>query len=247
MAWILGAFLLVSALVVFFQWQAAQKSDHPEEPVKDDGGIRTRRLRKDNISKEVEVAWEASDLIEIQPGAWAPEEEFQESKDKLSHTALEQRPEEYCLPGSYGENRLVLMARDPNWIYAYWEVTHERYQETLRKHLAQWGLSSPVLRLYDMTPDYPGARQVDYYLNDYADNWYLHMPRPRHTFIAEYGRIFPDTFVPVLRSNTVTLPPGDISDQFALEWAPLDWQLHYGRFVRETGTSSFGVWRKDLK
>lgn len=71
-AWILGAFLLVSALVVFFQWQAAQKSDHPEEPVEDDGGLRTRRLRKDNISKEVEVAWEASDLIEIQPGAWAP-------------------------------------------------------------------------------------------------------------------------------------------------------------------------------
>lgn len=255
MAWILGAFLLVSALVVFFQWQAAQKSDHPEEPVEDDGGLRTRRLRKDNISKEVEVAWEASDLIEIQPGAWAPEEEFRDSsqdsspdsKERPSLAAPENQPEEYCLPGSYGKDRLVLMARDPNWIYAYWEVTHERYQETLRKHLTEWGLSCPILRLYDMTPDFPGPCQVDYYLNDYADNWYLHMPRPRHTFVAEYGRIFPDKFVPVLRSNAVTLPPGDVSDEFALEWAPLDWQLHYGRFARETGTSSFGVWRKDQK
>ena len=35
------------------------------------GALKQRNLRKDNLSKEVELAWEASETIEFQPGAYA--------------------------------------------------------------------------------------------------------------------------------------------------------------------------------
>ncbi|HVN67357.1 MAG TPA: DUF4912 domain-containing protein, partial [Candidatus Sulfotelmatobacter sp.] len=32
-------------------------------------------------------------------------------------------------PAGYGDNRIVLMVRDPYWLYTYWEVNDQRRQE----------------------------------------------------------------------------------------------------------------------
>jgi hypothetical protein len=195
-------------------------------PDGEEGSLRGRPLRKNRLSKEVELDWEASMLTEVQPGAYARRRDF----------------EDYALPAKYGKDRLVLMARDPRWIYAYWEVVRERHQETYEKSVSEWTLSRPVLRLYDLTETFPSRRQFDIQLSDEADNWYVRVDRPTHRFAAELGRMFNGRFVPFVRSNEVALPPESVSTEIAEEWAPLDWESQYGKYVGKGGSSSPLKW-----
>ena len=196
----------------------------------DHGSLKERPIRKDNLSKEVELDWEAAELIEVQPGAYAYPRDF--------------RDKDYVLPDKYGKERLVLMARDPRWIYAYWEVARDRYQELRERRLSEWGLSRPVLRMYDLTEPSPWSRHFDVDLADEAEDWYVRVDRPRHNFVAELGRVFPDGFVALVRSNEVCLPPEAASMEVSEEWAPLDWDASYGRFIAKVGTSSPLTWGK---
>ncbi len=191
------------------------------------------RLRKDNLSKEVELDWEASDMIRIQPGAWA------RTKD-----AAPDRPhEEYGLPPKYGGHRLVLLARDPDWIYAYWDIAHEKYQEMYKRHLQEWGLSRPALRFYDLTPGQQ-AQMLDVHLEDGANNWYVNIGRPSRRLVAELGRLFPAGFEPLLRSNEIVTPARGVSKIISQDWRPLDWESYYGKYDEKDAESSPWVWGK---
>jgi hypothetical protein len=227
-----------------------QVEEAPRED-SEEGAPKKLPLRKDNLSKEVELDWEASELIHEQPGAYALPRDFRDepSKGFLKKTgelgALDRRrpaEEEYALPERYGKERLVLLARDPKWIYAYWEIARERYEELRDRRLQEWGLSRPVLRLYDLTEQSPAQKHLDVELEDEANNWYVRVDRPHHRFVAEIGRVFPDGFVSLVRSNEVSLPPDAPSMEIAEEWAPLDWENSYGRFTAKVGVSSPGTW-----
>ncbi len=210
-------------------------------PKEGEGSLRGRALRKDNLSKEVELDWEASELVELQPGAYARPRDV---RDEPSRTSLAKTGEDYVLPARYGKDRLVIMARDPRWIYAYWEVARERHQEVFKKHMSEWGVSRPVLRVYDLTERSPSHRQFDIQLSDEADNWYVRVDRPDHRYVAELGRVFSGHFVALVRSNEITLPPESVSMEIAEEWAPPDWQSQYGKFLGKGGTSSPLKWGK---
>ena len=200
-------------------------------PPEQQGALKSRPLRKDSLSKEVELDWEASEIIELQPGAYAYPRDFMEE-------------EEYILPSRYGVDKLVLMPRDPRWIYAYWEIAHERHQKLYEQHLAEWSSSRPALRFYDLTETSPGRTQFDVILNEEADNWYVRVDRPDHRLIAELGRLFPGRFVPLVRSNEVTMPRESVSGEIAEDWSPLGWESGYGRYAGKGGTASPLKWRK---
>ncbi|MGB4025347.1 MAG: hypothetical protein WBL52_01180, partial [Bacillota bacterium] len=56
----------------------------PPQQREDDGALASRRLRKIDLPKEVELAWEAGGLIEFQKGAWAV------AKDPSEHEETDQ-------------------------------------------------------------------------------------------------------------------------------------------------------------
>lgn len=233
---------------------------YPDQEDSPQGSLASVNLRKVNVSKEVELVWEAGKVIEFQPGAWAVAKdpsEYGPDQHTIQHTDNHTRDpdyykrpieeqfdeERYTLPKRYGIDRLVLMARDPHWIYAYWEVTHEKYREMYTKHLHEWGLSRPVLRVYDLSPEMGQPQKIDFFLNDDADNWYLNISRPRHTLMAEFGRIFPEnTFVGFVSSNTITQPADSLSKQISLEWAPIDWDTRFSEYRKQIGISSPWIW-----
>lgn len=211
------------------------------------GTFKDRPLRKDNLSKEVELDWEASEVIEFQPGAYARPRDFKDepTRSQLRKTGeLGALDESSVLPSRYGKDRLVLMARDPRWVYAYWEIAHQKYHDMYQKHLHEWGLSRPVLRLYDLSPAPDQSREIDIALSDEADNWYVRVDRPDHTLVAEIGRLFADKFIPLARSNQVTLPPSSVSMAMPEEWSPLGWEAHYGRYAGDGAPSSPQRWGK---
>ncbi len=220
----------------------------------DDSSLASVKLRKIDLPKEVELAWEAGGLIEFQTGAWAvakdpSEYSDQDPESKPARGPARKKPsgevveESYSLPQRYGIDRLVLIARDPDWVYAYWEVTHERYRQMYERHLRDWGLSRPVLRIYDVTPGRGRQKEMDVFISDHADNWYINISKPRHTLMAELGRLFPDnTFLRLVASNVVTLPADRFSDKISADWPPVGWPDRYHGFQAQIGTSSPGAW-----
>ncbi len=50
------------------------------------------------------------------------------------------------LPAGYGESRIVLLPRDPQWAYTYWDVPNEHKEELRRQ-----GGQQLALRIYDVT------------------------------------------------------------------------------------------------
>ena len=154
-------------------------------------------------------------------------------------------PEErYSLPSGYGDTRIVLMVKDPWWLYAYWEVQPQmeravRHQLTPEEVI---GLQT-VLRVYDVTelafPDHPAHRWFDIPLSGLAMNWYIHTNAPNRSFIVDVGLLTRSgRFLLLARSNRVTTPrvgPSEIVDE---AWAIDDetfWRLFGAAAV---GTSS---------
>lgn len=216
-----------------------------------------RRFRRESLRpgpgmpRQRQAHMEASEELSlrvpaVEPTSTAAPEAEKHQKAKSQPGPAQTCEEEYHLPQRYGRDRLVLMARDPDWIYAYWEVTHEKYQEMYRKHVAEWGLSAPVIRLYDVTRSSGQPDKLDVFINDHADNWYIEVGRPNHRFVAELGRLFPGAgFVPFIRSNEVTMPPRGPSEVFALNWAPVRPWSGYPSLAEISGPSSPFIWRKN--
>ena len=127
-------------------------------------------------------------------------------------------------PAGYGDHKIVLMVRDPWWLYTYWEVNHleeEKIHRTLQaKRLAPM---KSILRVYDVTDIlFDGAnahRFFDIDLHSNANNWYIEVGQPNRTFLVEIGILATDgSFHPLCRSNTVTTPRFGMSEVIDEEW-----------------------------
>jgi hypothetical protein len=129
-----------------------------------------------------------------------------------------------ALPETYGDNRLVILPRDPLWFFAYWEATSDRL-DALRDQVGHdlWQKGQAVLRAYDMSGqegDLSHAnRFFDIGITFDARRWYVNVPEPGHSWVVELGFKFPDgRFLALLRSNRITLPTGAVSNQTDSRW-----------------------------
>lgn len=128
------------------------------------------------------------------------------------------------LPESYGENRLVIMARDPLCIFAYWDATPERLAELRQQAgLEAWQKGQAILRVYDMTGISGDLSQAlssfDVDVSFDARRWYVHVPAPGRSYQMELGFRLPDgRFLAVVGSNRITLPRGAVSTETDSRW-----------------------------
>ncbi|MBE3585729.1 MAG: DUF4912 domain-containing protein [Thermoanaerobacter sp.] len=128
------------------------------------------------------------------------------------------------LPARYGVDRLVLMVRDPYWLYAYWEITATRQEEFNATFGPRaWNVTRPVLRVYDVTGvAFNGSNAnsfVDINVPEEVDNWHIPVGQPNRSFCVDLGRMFPDgRFITLLRSNVVTTPRSTLSECLDEEW-----------------------------
>lgn len=107
------------------------------------------------------------------------------------------------LPQSYGENRVVLLPRDPWWLYAYWDLR----EDTLRAARERGGCRL-LLRLHELGGAGAGELIAEQELPDAARSWYLNVPRPRSAYRAEIGmRTEHGEFLLLAASNAAVAPP----------------------------------------
>ncbi|HTL89012.1 MAG TPA: DUF4912 domain-containing protein, partial [Leptolyngbya sp.] len=128
------------------------------------------------------------------------------------------------LPDGYGESRIVLMPRDPQWAYAYWDIPNEHKVE-----LRNQGGQSLVLRLYDVTDidsDHQRPHSMQQFgCDEMARDWYLPIPVSDRDYFAEIGYLTADGgWLMLARSLPVRIPPAYPSDWEEAQFVTAAWE-----------------------
>ncbi|MGH8008791.1 MAG: DUF4912 domain-containing protein, partial [Candidatus Binatia bacterium] len=113
------------------------------------------------------------------------------------------------LPWTYNDNCLVLLARDPYWLYSYWDFSAEQISAAHARLGAKD--AQLVLRLFDVTAiDFDGANawsKIDVELTPFTTSWYIPVARPDASYCVEVGyRAANGHFAVLGRSNVVATP-----------------------------------------
>ncbi len=128
------------------------------------------------------------------------------------------------LPGGYGESRVVLMPRDPQWAYTYWDIPND-HKEELRRH----GGQQLALRLYDVTDvnlEYQSPHSIqEYPCDELAREWYLPMPVSDRDYAVDIGyRCADGRWLVLARSAPVRVPPVYPSDWIEDQFISVSWE-----------------------
>ncbi|MCA1991827.1 MAG: DUF4912 domain-containing protein, partial [Coleofasciculus sp. S288] len=128
------------------------------------------------------------------------------------------------LPAGYGESRIVLMPRDPQWAYAYWDIPNE-HKEDLRRQ----GGQQLALRIYDVTDidmNYQAPHSIqEYPCDELAREWYLPMPVSDRDYVVDIGyRCADGRWLVLARSAPVHVPPVYPSDWIEDHFITVNWE-----------------------
>ncbi len=150
--------------------------------------------------------------------------------------------ETYQLPSRYQETYLTLIARDPYWIYAYWEISPQSIEAMKRKMGDKISQSSYVLRMYELSlVDFNGHNAnhwFDIEVGLHAANWYINLCCDHVTYCSEMGLRTPEgEFFPLTRSNVVTTPRANLSGRGDLIWMEVKANHKNNAFVHVAGSS----------
>ncbi|MDT8286891.1 MAG: DUF4912 domain-containing protein [Elusimicrobiales bacterium] len=130
-----------------------------------------------------------------------------------------------ALPEGYGDTEAVLLPRDPNWMYLYWEITEHTRNQARKAHGDNiFDTSLQVVRVYDMsaTEGTNGGAHHPYFdipVRLEARSWYVNVQESGRPYSCELGLVLPDgRFVGLVKTNAVKLPAGRVSDVTDEKW-----------------------------
>ena len=184
---------------------------------------RYSRMRKSQLLADIQTILSAQGIASIQTDRSNSEiqEIVEASKFNVGSEETEENLEPLAaidksigdLPIGYGESRIVLLPRDPQWAYVYWDVPNSQKEELRRQ-----GGQQLALRLYDATDvnlDYQTPNNLQEYNSDeLAREWYLPIPISDRDYVAEIGyRCADGRWLVLTRSKVVHVPP-----VFPSEW-----------------------------
>ncbi len=132
------------------------------------------------------------------------------------------------IPRYYGEDQLVLLPRDPHWLFAYWEISLPTRQGVFR----EWDETTrvealPHLRVFRhrWQKMWDIESYYDISLNEDTDDWYIQVSNADNFYHVELGWILPGgNFFSLLQSRPVRTPRDTISDIIDENWRLPDWK-----------------------
>ncbi|MDR1190922.1 MAG: DUF4912 domain-containing protein [Verrucomicrobiales bacterium] len=128
------------------------------------------------------------------------------------------------LPEAYGTKKLYLVARDPHWLYAYWDLTPDQIGAAERE--AHDG--KVFLQVYSAD----GERLHQIHISPWTREWYLGAHRPEGTFYAEVGYYRRDGgFEAVTRSAPATTPRAGLSWRTEARFATIPFTLSFSELA----------------
>ena len=125
------------------------------------------------------------------------------------------------LPASYGEDRVYLVAKDPHWLFSYWDIDWPRHAGLIRD-------SKVALRL--LFEDGSEVERIE--INPYARNWYLPAPAQGRSFTAELG--YHDDqrgWVAICRSGRADVPATQVQREAPEQFARVPMHIAFDELV----------------
>jgi hypothetical protein len=122
------------------------------------------------------------------------------------------------LPEAYGTGRLFLTARDPHWLFAYWDLSWQQMAD----YRGQASDGRLVLRVFEK--NHPNPIQELSLAHD-TRNWYIPVNKAATTYTAQLGYWRPDgSFHVVGQSREATTPADVVSPETSARFAtiPID-------------------------
>jgi len=128
------------------------------------------------------------------------------------------------LPQSYGETTLYLVARDPRWLFTYWEVNWAKYPASLMKK----GERKIFLKIYDEK----GQEETSIEVKPEVRNWYVPVNIPGGSYTAELGYLDKKgKFVSIVTSRKATTPAEALSEEEGADFATVPMHLTFERLI----------------
>ncbi|MDP1854100.1 MAG: DUF4912 domain-containing protein [Candidatus Omnitrophota bacterium] len=132
-------------------------------------------------------------------------------KRNIPHPPQKVSLESCELPSGYNSTYITLIARDPYWLYAYWEIAPSAFSDLRDKIGDEINRCAWVLRVYDVTCiDFNGTNANSWFdieTGPSATNWYINFWKDGASVCAEFGLRAPSgRFFSFARSNFVHTP-----------------------------------------
>jgi hypothetical protein len=128
------------------------------------------------------------------------------------------------LPTSYEENSLFLVARDPRWLFTYWDFNWALYPAAVhRYHVAQFFLKIRATH---------GREESTVEIKPEARNWYVPVNHPDTEYTAEIG-YFDSTgsWCGIVSSAPTRTPPDALAEDSATHFATVPAHLAFERLL----------------
>lgn len=141
------------------------------------------------------------------------------------------------LPALLPRTHCVLIPRDPNFIYAYWDYTREDFDRISNQFKSDSGGSQLILRVYDITGiKFNGSNANhtwDLEVGYSTKNWYIQVWQDNADYCVEIGLGRGDNFTPLKRSNIVRTPPKSASKRDDLIWQDIKAHRESQPYIKE--------------
>jgi hypothetical protein len=203
--------------------RAIRKHTAAEEKLAAAAAVRTPLARS---SRPVKTAATPPKTEKVEPVA-APAEEL--SAHKFDVTPALPPPkqvfiEEHLgeLPEAYGTGRLFLTARDPHWLFAYWDLSWQQMAD----YRGQSSDGRLVLRVFEKNHTHPVQELT---LNHDSRNWYIPVNKAATTYSAQLGFWQRGgSFYVISHSRKATAPADAVSGDTTARFVtiPIDFSFH---------------------
>ncbi|ADI01430.1 MAG TPA: DUF4912 domain-containing protein [Syntrophothermus lipocalidus] len=119
------------------------------------------------------------------------------------------------LPRYYHDVRLTLLVRDPEWLYAYWEIAPDRWEAIRHSYGDLATYDNICLRILELSDP---RSHFDIRVKSLVGDWHIHVGKPNTPYYGILGLLTPSGFLPITVSNAVMTPRNDISTLGDEEW-----------------------------
>jgi hypothetical protein len=128
------------------------------------------------------------------------------------------------------KDRIIVLARDPYWLHAHWELSRTTLARAQAALGQEWHSAQPILRLMDVTSE-DTTNATERHLRDIpvhggVNNWYIDVSTPPRSFRVDIGYLSRrGKFYVLARSNIVTTPKAGVTDALEENWASVQQQF----------------------
>jgi hypothetical protein len=163
------------------------------------------------------------------------------SSSRVAAAAIPAIP--HTLDHACQKDRIIVLARDPYWLHAYWELSRMTLARAQAALGQEWHSARPILRVMDVTSEdttTAAERQLrDIPIHGGVNNWYIDVLEPPRAFRIDIGYLSRrGKFYVLARSNIVSTPKAGVTGALDENWSDVQQQ-----FERVQNPSSIGCTR----